>query len=164
MQGNRAHGDIISGHPLRIGAHGRSVPLLEVPEDRVVDLVATRGGVLLVQPFASPEAAFSYSTPVGGLINTTPVEAAPAPGAGLRNYVTGMSLQNASNLNSTEVVLLDDAAVIWRGWLGINTLLTSNQSVNFAVPVRLSVNKPLRLACLTAAAAVYANIQGFKST
>ena len=123
----------------------------------VADLITTLQGVLVTRPWQIPELEWSYAAASGGVINTTDVVLAAAAGSGLRRYITGMSLSNNS-ATATEVVLKDGSTVIWRGHLAANAV---NVQIGFGNPLKTTANTALNFACITTAAAVYVNAQGF---
>lgn len=104
---------------------------------------------------------WQYSSAAGGIVNTTAVVIAAAAGAGLRNYISGLQIQNNAALVGTDVQILDGATVIWRGFTGGTGLFTSALDVDFPIPLRSSANSALSVKCGTTAAAVYVNAQGF---
>jgi hypothetical protein len=111
-----------------------------------------------MRPWQIPELEWSYASAAGGIINTTDVALAAAAGAGLRRYITSMTLSNNS-ATATEVVLKDGAAtVIWRGHLPANA---PNVQITFENPLRTTAATALNFACITTAAAVYVNAQGY---
>lgn len=93
----------------------------------------------------------------GGIINTTDVVAKTAAGASIRNYVTGIQLQNV-NATATEFVIKDGATVMWRCYLPAS--MVTPIDVEFAIPLRGTANTAVNIACITTAAQVYANVQG----
>jgi hypothetical protein len=82
---------------------------------------------------------------------------AAAAGAGLRRYICSMGMSNNS-ATATEVVVKDGSTVIWRGHLPANA---PNLHIDFATPLRTTANAALNFACITTAAAVYVNAQGY---
>jgi hypothetical protein len=123
----------------------------------VADLITTLQGVLVTRPWQIPELEWSYAAASGGIVNTTDVVLAAAAGAGLRRYITSLTMSNNS-ATATEVVLKDGSTVIWRGHLPANAV---NVAVSFENPLRTTANTALNFACITTAAAVYVNAQGF---
>jgi hypothetical protein len=101
---------------------------------------------------------WSYASAAGGIINTTDVPLAATAGAGLRRYITTLQLKNTS-ATATEVVLKDGSTIIWRGH--VSASMTSSEEIIFSNPLRTSANAALNVACITTAAAVYVNAQGF---
>jgi hypothetical protein len=155
--GQAAHDAVLAGNPMRIGARALSAAYATVATGDQADLVSTLQGVLVTRPFQIPELEWSFASPAGGVINTTDVVLAAAAGAGLRRYITGLQLSNA-NATATEVVLKDGATVIWRGNLPANA---PNVPIEFPDPLRTTANAALNFACITTAAAVYVNAQGY---
>lgn len=124
----------------------------------------TSGAQLLVKPYGLPETDWQFAGAAGGIVNTADVVVAAAGAAGVRNYITGISAQNASATVSTEVVVKDGATtVLWRGFLGTSALLNSAVGVQFSTPLRGSAATALNVACITTGAAVYVNSQGYQA-
>ena len=155
--GAASHDAAVSGNPLRIAGRAQSAAYTTVTTGDTADLVTTLQGVLLTRPWQIPELEWSYAAAAGGVINTTDVILAAAAGAGLRRYITALTLSNPSAV-ATEVVLKDGATVIWRGHLPANAV---NVPVAFQNPLKTTANTALNFACITTGAAVYVNAQGF---
>jgi hypothetical protein len=143
--------------PIINAARALSAAYTTVATGDVADLITTLQGVLVTRPWQIPELEWSYAAASGGVVNTTDVPLVAAAGAGLRRYITGLSLSNA-NATATEVVLKDGATVIWRGHLPANAPM---MEVVFENPLRTTAATALNFACITTAAAVYVNAQGF---
>ena len=157
LNGQSAHDAAIAGNPVRIAGRGLSAAYTTVTTGDTTDLMTTLQGVLTVRQYTIPELEFSYASAAGGVVNTTDVVLAAAAGAGLRRYLCSMGLSNNS-ATATEVVVKDGATVIWRGHLPANA---PNLHIDFATPLRTSANAALNFACITTAAAVYVNAQGY---
>jgi len=157
VAGQAAHDAAIAGNPVRVGARAISAAYATVSTGDQADLISTLQGVLVTRPWQIPELEWSYAAASGGVTNTTDVALAAAAGAGLRRFITSMTLSNNS-ATATEVVLKDGATIIWRGHLPANA---PNVNVNFQNPLKTSANAALNFACITTAAAVYVNAQGF---
>jgi hypothetical protein len=155
--GQAAHDAVIAGNSNRIGARALSAAYATVASGDHADLIATLQGVLVTRPWQIPELEWSYAAASGGVVNTVDVVLSAAAGAGLRRYITSMSLSNA-NATATEVVLKDGATVIWRGQLPANAPMVQ---IAFENPLRTTANTALNFACITTGAAVYVNAQGF---
>lgn len=156
LNGQSAHAAAIAGNPVRLGARALSAAYTTLTTGQTADLMSTLQGVLTVRPWTIPELEWSYAAAAGGIINTTDVAIAAAAGAGLRRYISTMTLSNNS-ATATEVVLKDGATVIWRGMLPANA---PNIYIKFENPLRTTANTALNFACITTAAAVYVNAQG----
>jgi hypothetical protein len=157
LNGQSAHDAVISGAPVRIAGRAQQASYAAVAAGDTADLMTTVQGVLAVRPYTIPELEWSYASAAGGVVNTTDVVLAAAAGAGLRRYICSMGLSNNS-ATATEVVLKDGATVIWRGHLPANA---PNFHIDFGTPLRTTANTALNFACITTAAAVYVNAQGY---
>lgn len=161
VAGAAAHDAAISGNPVRLAGRALTAHYTAVATGDVADLVTTLVGALVTRPFAIPEQDWVYAAASGGIVNTTDVAIAAAAGAGLRRYLTGISIQNASATVATEVVIKDGSTVIWRGYVGTSALLNSAVSVVLPTPLKTTANTALNVACITTGAAVYVNAQGY---
>lgn len=155
--GQSAHDAVIAGNPVRLAGRALTAAYTTVATGDTADLMATVQGVLTVRPYTIPELEFSYASAANGLTNTANVVLAAAAGAGLRRYLKSMTLSNNS-ATATEVVVKDGSTVIWRGHLPANA---PNYCVNFDNPLKTTANQTLNFACITTAAAVYVNAQGY---
>ncbi len=155
--GQAAHDAVIAGNPVRVAARALTAAYASVATGDVADLVATLQGVLVTRPWQIPELEWSFACAAGGVINTTDIVLAAAAGAGLRRYVCSMQLSNNSAV-ATEIVLKDGATIIWRGHLPANAPMSE---IIFENPLRTTANAALNFACITTAAAVYINAQGY---
>jgi hypothetical protein len=157
LNGQSAHDAVISGAPVRLAGRALSAAYATVATGDTADLMTTLQGVLTTRPYTIPELEWSYASAAGGVVNTTDVVLGAAAGAGLRRYIVSMGLSNNS-ATATEVVLKDGATVIWRGHLPANA---PNLHIDFGTPLRTTANAALNFACITTAAAVYVNAQGY---
>ena len=139
---------------------GRAVttPYPTVATGDVADFVTTTQGAQIVRPWQIPEQEWSYAAAAGGISNTTDVVLAAAAGTGLRRYITSIDLKNIS-ATATEVVIKDGATVLWRGHLSAN--MTEPVEIAFYNPLKTTANAALNFACITTAAQVYVNAQGY---
>lgn len=157
VAGQTAHDAAVTGNPVRISARALSAAYTTVATGDAADLIATLQGVLITRPYQIPELEWSFASAAGGVINTTDVVLAAAAGAGLRRYITSLTLSNNS-ATATEVVLKDGATIIWRGHLPANA---PNINIIFKNPLKTTANAAMNFACITTAAAVYVNAQGY---
>jgi hypothetical protein len=157
VAGQAAHDAVIAGNPVRVAARALTAAYAAVATGDVADLVSTLQGVLVTRPWQIPELEWSFASAAGGVINTTDVVLAAAAGAGLRRYICSMQLSNNS-ATATEIVLKDGATIIWRGHLPANAPISE---IIFENPLRTTANAALNFACITTAAAVYINAQGY---
>lgn len=103
------------------------------------------------------ESAWSYAAASGGIINTTAVAAKAAGQSGERQYVKSAQFSN-SGAAGTEVMILDGAAVLWRGWVPATTVLPA---ITFDPPLRGTAATAINVQLSSGTTvAVYANLQG----
>lgn len=157
-EGIAAHGQPIAGNPMRNGARALSANISTEASGDIVDLISTLVGALVIKPFSIPEQEWSYS-PTAAIANTTDVVLQASAGAGLKNYLTSIQMQN-SGATATEVVIKAATTVIWRGFLTASSQIAS---VTFASPLKTSAAQALNFACITTGASVYVNAQGYKA-
>lgn len=161
--GQTAHSSASTGSPLRVGGRVKTAVDTTLVAGDASDIATTTDQSLVIRPFAVPELDWSYTALSGGITNTTDVVLAAAGGTSIRRYITGITIQNASATVATEVVLKDGATVIWRGYVGTQTLLNSVVGINFLTPLKTSANTALNFACITTGSQVYVNAQGFNA-
>lgn len=159
VQGQLAHdAPIAASLPVRMAGRARNVSYAAVANDDVADFVMTLNGSLITRDFAIPEQDWTFAAPSGGIIVATDVVLIGAGGAGLRRYLTAMDIRNASASVATEVVIKDGATVIWRGQFPVNSPF---EPLVFPTPLKSSINAALNVQCITTAAQVYINAQGY---
>lgn len=159
VAGAGAHSAAASGNPVQTGGVvATAVSTAEVAGD-LCRVTMTTGGQQLVKLGGLPETDWQYAAASGGIVNTTDVAAKAAGAAGVRNYVTGCSLSNNS-ATATEFVIKDGATVIWRVHCPANM---PNTPFTFPTPLRGTAASIINIACITTAAAVYANLQGYQA-
>lgn len=158
VDGRAGRGVAQSGNPVVIGMRGATAAPTAVSNAQVVDLLATVYGVAITRPWSIPELCWSFACAAGGIVNTTDVPIAAAAGAGLRRYINRMTISNNS-ATATEFVVKDGAStVLARFQLPANA---PNFPVAFDPPLAGTANTAMNVACLTTAAAVFCNAQGF---
>ena len=162
VQGTAAVDAPAVGNPVRTGAAGQAADITPVTAADAVDLLLTLLGKQVVLPHALPANTWSYPAAAGGLVNTTGVTARAAAGAGIRNYVSKVSIINSHQTISTEVVIRDGAAgtVLWRGWA---QAAGGGQVEELTPPLRGTANTLVEIAEITttATAGVLVNLQGY---
>ena len=121
--------------------------------------IATVDGRQIIRLNSIPENEWQYAAASGGITNTHDVALVAAQGAGIKNYLTGLSVANA-NATATEVVVKDGSTVIWRMYLAANAPI---QSIKFVTPLQSSANSALNVACITTGTQTYINAQGYKA-
>lgn len=158
-----AHDGADSGNPHKMGARATNVEIASVSanNDRT-DLVATMTGKLIVQPFSNPENLVSgaITTAMTGITSTSLIA---APGAGLRNYITQITVSNSHATVGTDVVIQDGS--------GGTTLYTipatanyGGATITFPVPLRQpTTNTALYCANVTTGSSIKVSASGYKA-
>jgi hypothetical protein len=157
--GPAAHDAAISGNPVRIAGRAMTANYTGVATGEVADFVTTVVGAQVTKPFSIPELDWVYA-PAAVIANTTDVVLKAAGAAGIRNYITSIQLKN-TNATATEVVIKDGATVIWRGHVGAS--MVNTDTINFSSPLKTTAATALNFACITTAASVYVNAQGYQA-
>ena len=122
--------------------------------------IATTDGRLITRLNSIPENEWQYAAASGGIVNTADNVLIAAAGAGIKNYLTGLSVANA-NATASEIVIKDGAStVIWRMYLAANAPI---KSIIFSTPLQSTANTALNVACITTGTQTYINAQGYKA-
>jgi len=103
---------------------------------------------------------WSYAAASGGIVDTSDVTLAAAPGALLANYLSAMQITNKDASVSTEVVIKSGSTVLWRGWAPAVSV-GGTVNVVFPRPLVAAGNTALTAACITTSTECYLNAQGF---
>jgi len=145
--------------PLAIGLEGRTSSKTSVSNSTLVRPISTVDGRQVIRLNSIPENEWQYAAASGGITNTSDVVLQAAAGAGIKNYLTGLSVANAS-ATATEVVVKDGSTVIWRSYVAANLPL---KDIPFPTPLQSTANAALNVACITTGTQTYINAQGYKA-
>lgn len=147
-------------NPLAIGLEGRTSSKTSVTNAMLVRPISTVDGRQITRLNSIPENEWQYAAASGGITNTSDVVLQAAAGAGIKNYLTGLTLANAS-ATATEVVVKDGGStVIWRMYLAANAPI---QNIKFITPLQSTANTALNVACITTGTQTYISAQGYKA-
>lgn len=163
IQGPAGHSAATAGNPVLTGGIVKTAIDTTLVDQDVAALQLTSTGAQVFKPYQIPDLDWTFASASGGITTTADTVLIAAAGAGVRNYLTGISLVNASATIATEVVVKDGATVIWRGYLGIGSLLNSAVGLTFPTPLRSTANTALNVAAVTTASQIYVNAQGYKA-
>lgn len=103
------------------------------------------------------------AAPSGGITDTSDVALATGI-AGLEAHCTGLQIIDSDATVDTEVVIKDDATVIWRMFFPAARNangFSAPVSFNFLIPLRASAGNTLNVAAITTSAELYVNAQGY---
>jgi hypothetical protein len=159
VQGAAAHDAVIVGNPVRLGGRAVTANYTAVATGDTADLITTTQGVQIVRPYSIPDADWQYAAASGGIVDNVAVAVKAAGGAAVRNYVTGLTVQNVHATVATEFLVLDGATPLARVYLP--ALMTNAMTINFPTPLRGTAVTAVNIQCVTTGAQVYANLQGY---
>jgi hypothetical protein len=101
-----AHDGVDSGNPIKVGGRARSSEIAAVSSDDRTDFLTDLVGKLIVLPYANPE-NFVSGAITSAMTGTTSTSLIAAPAAGLRNYITQVTVSNAHATVGTDIILQD---------------------------------------------------------
>jgi len=159
LAGFAGEGASVSGASPTIALEARTTTKTVVTNGQSVRKIGTLDGRQIVRLNSIPENEWQYSAASGGITNTTDVVLQAAAGSGIKNYLTGLSIANAS-ATATEVVIKDGSNIIWRGYVAANLPL---KPIPFPTPLQSTANTALNVACITTGTQTYVNAQGYKA-
>ena len=159
VQGPAGHDSMAYGNPMRVAGVARTSITPVSATANTVDVPCTMYGYPIVKPYSIPEYDWTFAC-AAAVVNTNDVFLTAAGAAGIRNYLTGLQLQN-TNAMATEVVVKDGTTVIWHGYLPAS--MTTPAVIDFRTPLKGTAATALNFACITTGASVYVNAQGYKA-
>ena len=142
---------------MRIG--GRVITTLDttLAQGDASDIAVTSGQQLLTKQFATSENDWQFTST---LTTAVAVQAKAAGAASIRNFVTGVTIQN-TNAVATTFLIQDGATTIFQ--ISLPAMQTTPSHIVFPTPLRGTAATALNVNCGTAAAQVLVNIQGYQS-
>lgn len=157
VQGDAAHDAVDYGNPAKIGAVARSSePTAVASADRVA-LIADLVGKLITLPYANPENFVNGTT--SAITDTTSTQAIAAQGAGVRTYITSITITNSHATVGTFVKVLDGSTIAWEGYCAA---AGGGFCISLPVPLRGTANTAVNIQPVTTGANVIASVAGYK--
>lgn len=104
--GDVAHDAADSGNPVKVGAKAVSAEPTAVTANDRANLITDLVGKLIVLPYANPE-NFVSGVITTAMTGTTSTSLIAAPAAGLRNYITQITVSNAHATVGTDLIIQD---------------------------------------------------------
>jgi hypothetical protein len=159
--GNVATNAAVSANPVNNGAQAVSAENSAVTTGRMVQLVADLVGKLIVLPYANPENFVSGVT-AGQMTATTSTTCVAAPAAGLRNYITTITVSNTHATQATDV-LIQDGSNGTTLWVVPAAAAQGGAVVTFPTPLRQPTTATaIFVQNVTTGASTKASIAGYK--
>jgi hypothetical protein len=156
--GNVATNVAIGTNPINNGAQGVSSENSAVTTGRMVQLVADLVGKLIVLPYANPENFTDGTT--AAITDTTTTSVIAAQGAGIRTYITQITVTNSHATVGTFVKITDGASTIKHE--GYAAAAGGGYTASFPTPLRCTANTAVNAICVTTGANVIASVSGYK--
>lgn len=153
LVGDVAHDGVDTGNPNKMGARARTSEITPVSNNDRTDLIADVTGKQIIMPYANPENFVSGCISTA-MTATTSTLLLAAPAAGLRNYITQLTVSNSHATVGTDVLIQDGS--------GGTTLMVIPAAATFG---GAAINFPTPLRQPTTATALYAaNVTSGSST
>lgn len=154
--GQVAHDSVITGAPVRIGARAMTADISSVASGDQCDILCDIKGKMVVLPYALNENSWQYAGPA--ITDTADDAVKASAGAGLRNYVTSLTVINSHATVGTVVELKDGSTVIHRGYAAP---LGGGYTVTFPTALKGSAATAINVACVTTGSNTYVNASGY---
>lgn len=122
-------------------------------------------GYQVVLPYSTPELTWNWSTAGTPITTATTTTVQAAQGAGVRNYMTGLSCVNNST-TGTEIQILDGSTVIYDDFALPNNVTGGGDRLQppLLIPLRGSAATAMSLKTFTTGASLYCSAQGYGAT
>lgn len=153
------HGQTAVDSPVMTGSVCRSSNPSAFSAGLSIDYLADLIGRQVVTMHGLPENTF-VGVSSADITDTTSTSVVPAAGAGLRRYISAITVSNLHATVPTRVDILDNATVIWSGPAAING---GGYTITFPQQLRCSANQAINAQCGTTGAAVRVAISGTTS-
>ena len=154
------HDAVVVAGVTQIGLDARSAAPTAVATGDATRALATLLGKQVVYPYAIPAETWQYAGPTGGITDTADDAIRAAGGAGVRHYLTNLTVINAHATVGTEVVIKDGSTVIHRGYAAA---AGGGYVIQFSPPLRGTAATALNVACITTGSATVVSASGFSA-
>lgn len=159
--GSIAHDSADSGNPVKVGGRARTSDITSVANDDRVDSIYDKSGRQIVFNYCLPENLVSGAITTA-MTGTTSTSLIAAPGAGLYNYITQVTVSNAHATVGTDVTLQDG-----NGGTAFYTIpaaaVYGGAAITFNPPLRQPTsNTALYCVNITTGASTKVSASGFK--
>jgi hypothetical protein len=152
--GNVAHDAADSGNPVKVGGRARTSDVTAVASNDRTDFITDTLGKQVVRSHCIPEQQVSGVASATGTGNTAVIA---AQGAGVRTYLTNISVANASTTNAI-IEIKDGTTVKWR----MAAPGGGGSDITFDPPLQGSANTAWNFAALTGVTTAYCSASGYK--
>ena len=155
-RGTAAHDAAISGNPVRIAGRAMTADYTSVASGDTADILCDTKGKIINLPFALHENHWQYA---GAAITDTADDVVKASaGAGLRNYITSLTVTNSHATVGTVVEVKDGSTVIHRGYAAP---AGGGYAVTFPTPLKGTAATAINVANITTGSNTYVSMSGY---
>lgn len=157
VQGTVAHDGVAANNPVLNAGFAVNAEPAAVANGDVARLLTDLVGKLITLPYANPENFVAGKT--ADITGTSDTAVIAAQGAGVRIYVTHIIVTNSHATVGTFVLVKDGSTEIYNGYAAA---AGGGFALTLPVPLRLTANTALNVACATTGANVRASASGYK--
>ena len=151
-----AHDAAISGNPVRIAGRAMTADYTSVASGDTADLLCDIKGKQVTLPYALQENHWQAVTTAKTDTSDTAIKA--SAGAGLRNYITSLTVTNSHATVGTVVEVKDGSTVIHRGYAAP---AGGGYAVQFPTPLKGAANTAINVANATTGSNTYVSMSGY---
>jgi hypothetical protein len=156
IHGDIAHDTAVSGNPVRIGGRARTSDYTAVVDDDTTDLITDVNGKQITLPYSIPENFWQAVTAAKTDTNDTAIKAAGA--AGIRNYITSLTVTNSHATVGTVVEVKDGSTVIHRAYAAP---AGGGFTCTFPTPLKGTAATAVNVANITTGSNTYVSMSGY---
>ncbi len=157
--GKAAHDAAISGNPVRQGGRALTASYAAVATGDTADFIATLDGKQVVVPYAIPENHISSMITV---VNNADNAIFAAAGAGIKNHLTHLTLQNTNGTAPGLVKVRDGTTDRWQ--VNLPASMTTPITFHFPTALQVTANTALNILAATTGANILVSAAGYKGT
>lgn len=157
VQGDVASGSSDAGKPVKLGAYAVNAEPSAVTNGQRVNLIADLTGKLITSPHANKE---NFISGVGTATGTSGTSVISAQGAGVKIYVTSISIANTGSSTSLITIQSDPAGTPSTLWYLINPA-GGGDNITFDPPLVVPANKAVGFTAGTGSTTQYVSISGY---
>lgn len=155
--GAAAHGATAAGNPVLVAGYAGTSNPTAVSNGQAAQLLADTIGRQIVFPYTNPENLLQGKVGWSDNLQHTVIA---AQGAGVRTYLTSVTVSNANSATSTDVFLQDGVTSLYNFQVPANSTVT----ITFPAPLRGSANTAWNFVSSAGVATLLGNASGFKSS
>lgn len=154
--GDGAHDAAIAGNPVRVAGRAMSADYTAVTSGDTADLLTDLLGKIVIMPYAINQNHWQAVTAAKTDTSDTAIKA--SAGAGLRNYITSLTVTNSHATVGTVVEVKDGSTVIHRGYAAP---AGGGYTQTFPTPLKGTAATAINVANITTGSNTYVSMSGY---